>query len=72
MNFFIQNPNLKRKTKYFFFFGGGGMGDRVAMGRGGVCEGKDGRADEQAQTILPLQLLRSWGHNKALMYKLCS
>ena len=27
--------------------------------------------DEQAQTNLPLQLLRSWWHNNALMYKLC-
>ena len=26
---------------------------------------------EQAQTNLPLHLLQSWGHNNALMYKLC-
>ena len=25
----------------------------------------DGRTDEQPQTDLPLQLLRSWGHNNA-------
>ena len=32
----------------------------------------DGWTDEQAKTNLPLQLLRSWGHNNALiMYKLC-
>ena len=37
------------------------------MGEGGV----DGLTAEQAQTSLPLQLLRSWGHNNALMYKLC-
>ena len=36
---------------------------------GGVV---DGWTDEQAQTNLPLQLLRSWGHNNALMYKICS
>ena len=30
---------------------------------GGVGVGVDGRTDEQAQTNLPLQLLRSWGHN---------
>ena len=56
MNFFTKNPNLNN----FFFFGGGGVG-------GGV----DGWTDEQAQTNLPLQLLRSWGHNNAFMYKLC-
>ena len=38
---------------------GGGWGRRV-----------DGRTDKQAQTNLPLQLLQSWGHNNALMYKL--
>ena len=31
--------------------------------------GVDGWTDEQAQANLPLQLLRSWGHNNALMYK---
>ena len=54
------------KSKIFFFFGGGG-GGRDEGARGGV----DGWTDEQAQTNLPLQLLRSWGHNNALMYKLC-
>ena len=34
---------------------------------GGVV---DGRTDKQAQTNLHLQLLRSWGHNNALMSKL--
>ena len=52
---------LHTETK-FFFGGGGGWG-----GVGGI----DGRTDEQAQTNLPLQLLRSLGHNSALMYKLC-
>ena len=33
---------------------------------GGV--GVDGRTDEQAQTNLPLQLLRSWGHNNEKSY----
>ena len=40
------------------------------LGRVGVG-GVDGWIVEQAQTNLPLQLLRSWGHNNALMYKLC-
>ena len=56
--FFTKNPNLKKKFFWFFFLGGGG---------GGV----DGWTDEKAQTNLPLQLLRCWGHNNALMYKLC-
>ena len=46
------------------FFGGLGGG----RGMGG---GEDGWTDEQAQTNLPLQLLRSLGHNNALMYKVC-
>ena len=50
--FFTKNPNLKKKKKIFFFRGGGGGGG----GGGGV----DGMTDEQAQTNLPLQLLRSW------------
>ena len=37
----------------------------------GVGGGVDGGTDEQAQTILPLQLLRRRGHNSAFMYKLC-
>ena len=41
----------------------------VGWGEGG--RGVDGWTDEQAQTNLPLQLLRSWGYNNALMYKLC-
>ena len=44
-------------------WGGGGGGG----GGGGV----DGLTDVQAQTNLPLQLLWSWGHNNALMCKLC-
>ena len=44
--------------------GGGWMGWGL---RGGV----DGWPDEQVQTNLPLQLLRSWGHTNASMYQLC-
>ena len=63
MFFFTKNPNLKKR------FGGGG---RVWRGAGwGDGGGEDGWTDEQAQTNLPLQLLQSWGHNNALMYKLC-
>ena len=47
----------KSKKKFWGGLGGGGM--------------VDGWKVEQAQTNLPLQLLRSWGHNNALMYKLC-
>ena len=56
--FFTKNPNLKKKKKIFFFGGGGG-------GRGRGWGGIDGRTDEEAQTNLPLQLLRSWGHYNA-------
>ena len=70
VNFFSQttnNPNKKKKKK-FFFWGGAGVG-----GGGGWLVGVlDGWTVQQAQTNLPLQLLRSWGHNKALMYKLFS
>ena len=60
--FSTKIPNLK---KFFFFFGGGGGG---GVGVGG---GVDGWTDEQARSNLPLQLLRSWGHNNALMYEFC-
>ena len=53
--FFTKDPNLKKK--------GGGRG----AGWGVV----DGWTVEQAQTNLPLHLLRSWGHNNALVHKLC-
>ena len=56
--FFTKNPNLK---KIFFFWGGGGRGG----GGKGVGVGIDRQTDEQAQTIFPLQLFRSWGHNNA-------
>ena len=46
MIFFLQKS--KSKKILFFFWGGGG-------------EGGAGRTDEQAQTNVPLQLLRSWG-----------
>ena len=45
-------------------YGGGGVG----RGEGG---GVDGWTIKQALTNLPLQLLQSWRHNNALMYKLC-
>ena len=69
-NFFTKNPNLKKND---FFFGGGGLAGGGG-GLGGVTGdggGVEGLTDEEAQTNLPLQLLRSWGHNNALMYKLC-
>ena len=50
------------------FFGGGSGGGGGDGGCGGVV---DGWTDKQAQTNLPLQLLPSWGHNNASMYKLC-
>ena len=49
-DFFTKNPKK-------IFFWGGGWGEGGEMG--------DGRTDKQAQTNLPLQLLRSWGHNNA-------
>ena len=63
--FFTKNPNLKKEKK----ISGGGEGGEVGVsGDGGRV---DGWTDKQAQTNLPLQLLLSWGHNNALMYKLC-
>ena len=80
-----MGPNLKLKTIFFSGgAGGGGLAGRGAgvsdffyhepkfkiknkKGGGGV----DGWTDEQARTNLPLQLLRSWGHDNALMYMLC-
>ena len=59
VNFFYYES----KFKIFFFWGGGG--------RWGGGVGVVRRTGEQAQTNLLLQLLRSWGHNNALMYKLC-
>ena len=53
----FHKESKSKKKKTFFFRGGGGA--------------VNGWTDEQAQTNLPLQLLRSWGHNNALMYKLC-
>ena len=50
MNFFMKNPNLKKK---------------ILWGGGGGVEGIDGQTDKQAQTNWPLHLLRSWGHNNA-------
>ena len=71
MIFFTKNPNLrvtgrategdffhtKSKSNFFFLVG--------------VGWGVDGWTDEQAKTNLPLQFLRSKGHNNASMYKLC-
>ena len=56
--FFTRNLNLKKKK--IFFLGGG---------RGGEGVGRvDGWTVEQAQTNLPLQFLRSWGHNNAFRW----
>ena len=66
MIFFTKNSNLKLK-KILEGGGGGGVGERGIVGLGRV----DRWTDEQAQTNLPLQFLRSWGRNNALMYKLC-
>ena len=63
--FFTKNPNLKKNEKKKFFFGVGAWGAWV------VGVEVDVWTVEQAQTNLHLQLLRSWGHNNALMYKLC-
>ena len=52
MIFFYEDSKSKKKM--------GGRGWRVGWG-GGV----GGRIDEQAQTNLHLQRLRSWGHNNA-------
>ena len=53
MNFFLtENQNLKNKKKSFFWGGWEGRG-----------EGVDSQTDNQDQTKLPLQFLRSWGHN---------
>ena len=62
MNFFHTESKCKKKN----LRGEGGAG--WGRGHGGEV---DGWTDEQAQTNLPLQLLRSWRHNNALMYKLC-
>ena len=71
MNFFHKESKSK-KIKSFgtcvCVAGAGGGGVEVSRGMG---RWMDRRADEQAQTNLPLQLLRSWGHNNALMCKLC-
>ena len=58
-----------RESKSIFFFVGGGGGG--VGGMGWVSGGVDGWTDEQAQSNLPLQLLQSWGHDNALMYKFC-
>ena len=84
MNFLYYESKFKF---FFWGGGGGVGGARVSdfffhkeskseekkiegLGRVGVG-GVDEWIVEQAQTNLPLQLLRSWGHNNALMYKLC-
>ena len=59
MNFFNYESKFEIIKKKLLFFGEGGGG------------GVDGRTVEQAQTNLPFQILRCWGHNNALMYKLC-
>ena len=68
MNFFYKQSKSKKKLCVCV---GGRTGEGACVCVGGVCGRIDGRTDEQAQTNLPLQLLRSWGHNDALMDKLC-
>ena len=66
------------KNLNHFWGGGGGRGGGARVchfftknpnlkggGGGGWWGGVDGQTDKQAQTNLPLQLLRSWGHNNA-------
>ena len=56
MIFFTKNPNLKRNV----------LGDGIEGGRG-LGRGKwTDRTNEQAQTNLPHQLLRSWGAKQGL------
>ena len=50
MNFFHKESKAEKKI-FFFFLGGGGGG-------GGEGGGVDGWTDRQAQTNLPLQLLK--------------
>ena len=59
MNFIYKESKSKKKE----FFGGVGGGE----GSGGGGRWTDRRT---GQANLPLQLLQSWGHNNALMYKL--
>ena len=74
LHFFTKNPNLKKMFVFLFFFSAG-WGVEGGVGRGwagsGGGAGVDGWTEEQAQTNLPIQLFRSWGHNNELMYKLC-
>ena len=65
---FFHKESKSKKKNFFLVEGGGGVGVL-----GGVCGGLggvDGWSDEQAQSNLPLQLLKL-GHNNALMCKLC-
>ena len=50
--YFTKNPKLKKTEQEKNFLGGEGVGG-------------DGWTDKQAHSILPLQLLSSWGHNNA-------
>ena len=58
--FFKKKSKFKKKN---FLFEG------RAEGAAGL--GVDALTDKPAQANFPLQLLRSWGHNNAFMYKLC-
>ena len=55
MNFLYRESKYKKK-----FFSGG-----AEVGGLGLGVGVDGRTYKQAQTNLPLQLLRNWGHTNA-------
>ena len=62
---FFQRIQILRKEFFFLFFlEGVGL---VGRGEWGWGRGVDGWSDEQAQTNSLLQILRSWGHNNALM-----
>ena len=85
MNYFYKESKSKKMLWFFLCVcgGGGGRGGEVAEGeerrpeeviclnKRGEGGGVDGWTIKQALTNLPLQLLRSWRHNNALMYKLC-
>ena len=79
---FLQRIQILKE--FVFLFGGDGGGEaggggglltklesKIFFWGGRVWGGVDGWTDEQAQTNLPLQLLRSLGHNNVLMCKLC-
>ena len=61
----------KSKKSCFFGGGGGGVEGGGVGGEGGAGAGRWMNRGTQSQTNLPLHCFGSWGHNNALMYKLC-